>query len=95
MIEGWYLDLKGHIRHRSVSQLSPNAGLAFSFEQGLKKLIPMVHVHDRNSCAADSLTIPMQLASFGYLCILPDMIDGSAPWTTDEEGNNLFFEKIP
>jgi dienelactone hydrolase len=41
-------------------------------------------------CAAEHTAVPMQLASHGYLCIVPDMMDQTAPWTTDKDGNDIW-----
>lgn len=35
----------------------------------------------------------MQFASYGYFCVVPDFMDGSAPWTTDDLGDDVFFKK--
>ena len=32
------------------------------------------------------------MASNGYLCIVPDMLDGSAVWTTDGGGNDVWMD---
>ena len=34
----------------------------------------------------------MQMASHGYLVIVPDMIDQTAPWTTDKNGNDIWYQ---
>lgn len=52
----------------------------------------MVHVHGLMACAAEHTGVPMQLASCGYICIVPDMMDNTAPWTLDRNGNDLWFE---
>jgi len=52
----------------------------------------MVHVHGLMMCAAEHTAVPMQLASHGYLCIVPDMMDQTAPWTTNKDGNDIWFQ---
>lgn len=74
---------QGTITHRVINQLSPNGVLANDFYTGQKKLIPLVHVHGLMACAAEHTAVPMQLASNGYIVIVPDMMDETAPWTTD------------
>lgn len=43
-------------------------------------------------CAAEHTAVPMQLASHGYLCIVPDMMDQTAPWTTDINGEDIWWQ---
>jgi hypothetical protein len=83
---------KGAIIHRVITQLSPNAPLDSVFSSGAKKLIPQVHVHGLMACAAEHTAVPMQMASHGYLVIVPDMLDETAPWTTDKNGNDIWYQ---
>lgn len=42
--------------------------------------------------AAEHTALPMQFASLGYLVVVPDMMDETNPWTTDKDGNDIFFQ---
>ena len=52
----------------------------------------MLHIHGLMACAAEHTAVPMQLASNGYICIVPDMMDNTAPWTTTTIGEDIWFE---
>lgn len=76
----------GTLRNRKVANICPDADLDYEFYIGKKKLVPLVHCHGFGTSADEHLAIPMQFASFGYFCVIPDFMDGSAPWTTDING---------
>ena len=82
----------GAITHRVISQLSPNAPLDNVFQSGAKKLIPQVHIHGLMASAAEHTAVPMQMASHGYLVIVPDMLDETAPWTSDKNGEDIWYQ---
>lgn len=82
----------GTIRYRRNNHLCPDAPLDKLFKTGQKQLIPNVHVHGLMACAAEHTAVPMQLASHGYISIVPDMMDQSAVWTTDKDGKDIWVK---
>lgn len=83
----------GSLRARKVSNICPDADLDLDFKSGTKKLVPLIHCHGFGTSGDEHLAIPMQFASFGYFCVVPDFMDGSAPWTTDINGQDIFINQ--
>lgn len=52
----------------------------------------MVHVHGMMMCKEEHTAVPMQFASNGYLVVVPDMLDQTAPHTTNKNGEDVFYE---
>tara|TARA_B110000285_G_C14973543_1_gene537790 strand:+ start:291 stop:482 length:192 start_codon:yes stop_codon:yes gene_type:complete len=63
------------LKNRRVP-LCKDASLHEDFITGGKKLIPMVHCHGGMAPADEQMSIPMQIASHGYMVISPDFMEG-------------------
>lgn len=59
---------------------------------GGKNIIPMVFGHGGGAPADEHTSIPMQFASHGYLVIMINYMEGHAAWTTDKDGNDIWFD---
>ena len=86
---GWKEISKG----RTI-QVCPNAELHDDFRSGGKKLIPMVHCHGAAYGADEFTSLPMQIASHGYLVIGLDFMEGHAPYTTGKNGEDIFHDSV-
>jgi hypothetical protein len=85
----------GTLRSRKISNICPDADIDIAFKTGEKKLVPLIHCHGFGTSADEHIAIPMQFASYGYFCVIPDFMDGSAPWTTDINGQDIFINEPP
>jgi len=63
------------------------------FQSGKKKLIPMVFVHGFNANAEEHYHVPMILAAHGYLAISMSMMDGSGPYCTGKNGEDIWYDE--
>ena len=81
----------GVIKRRHILGLCPEAPLALQFQRGEKKLIPMVHVHGLMMNSCEHTGVPMQMASHGYLVVVPDQMDNTCPWTTNAKDEDIWF----
>jgi dienelactone hydrolase len=51
----------------------------------------MVHIHGLMMGGSDHTAVPMQMTSHGYLVVVPDQLDETAPWTTDANDEDVWF----
>ena len=78
-------------RKRVVSNLCPHAPLDQDFQNGAKKLIPMVFCHGNKVTAEEHYGVPMIMASHGYAVFSINFMDGTAPYATGKNGEDIFF----
>ena len=64
------------------------------FNSGGKQLIPIVHCHGGMAGADEHMSIPMQFASHGFICFAPDFMEGQMCWTTDKDGNDIWYDSV-
>lgn len=76
---------------RKVNGLALDGQIHSIFARKQKKLVPIVLCHGLFSNSEEFYGISMQLASHGYLVIVPDFQDGTALCATDKYGNDVQF----
>lgn len=79
------------IKSRKVAYLCLNAEFEASFAEGNHSLIPILIAHGYGYGPEDHFATSMILASHGYLCVLISFMDGSAPYTTGVQGEDIIF----
>lgn len=54
----------------------------------------MVHCHGGMAPADEQMSIPMQIASHGYMVISPDFMEGQCCWTSGKDGEDIWYDTV-